>query len=761
MIEGLVVVSSIRCPLNNSSMQGRRTTKLNCLLQPHWWLLSLLLFLLSACSQDESEKSLSSEQTSSPENSVSLPIPTLNKKIPEKVETLYKGDLDALHRRGQLRILVPANLGGGRYLTRKGSPVGAQQEAAEAFAESQGLTAKLVPVERFSDMLPALIEGRGDIIAANLTVTPKRKQKVSFSVPITHVREQVLVRADDDRFNKVADLKSLRFMADKNSSFWSTLEKLHQKAPSIEVLERPPGVQDEDELDLVAQGDIDASVRDSNIANMYLAYRDDLKVALNLGKRRAIAWAVRKGSPQLRAALNEFLHLQHLSGGNSSLHKGDLSEIKERKVLRVLLRNNAASYFLYKGELMGFEYELAKAFAKKHKLRIEVVVPPSSAELIQWLEEGYGDMAVGFLEPLEAVKERGIAFSRPYHYAPRFLISHKDSPLKTKADLNGKTVVVRKSSAYWGALKKLQQSGVDIILKAAAEDSETEELIEQVAKREIELTVADGHLLDIELAQGREVRSVFVLGENLPHAVALRAKNTQLKKAVDSFIKKQYKGLVYNVLYKKYFKNTRKIRALAEGRIDHKSEQLSPYDKLVKKFADQYGFDWRLVIAQMYQESRFNPKARSFAGARGLLQVMPRTAKSMGLDKLENPETGIHAGVKYLDWVRDRFEPELNFSDRIWFTLAAYNAGHGHVQDARRLAKRKGWDSNRWFNNTEKAMLLLAKKQYAKSARYGYVRGTEPVNYVRGIRQRFQAYVQSTQQLSGSINNSLIAKGDL
>ena len=144
----------------------------------------------------------------------------------------------------------------------------------------------------------------------------------------------------------------------------------------------------------------------------------------------------------------------------------------------------------------------------------------------------------------------------------------------------------------------------------------------------------------------------------------------------------------------------------------------------------------------MYQESRFNPKAKSWVGAQGLMQVMPRTAKELGITNLTDPESGIKAGIKYLQWVRNRFEPELDVKDRMWFTLAAYNAGQGHVKDARRLAKQQGLNPNRWFDNVEKAILLLSKRKYASKARHGYVRGTEPVNYVREIRQRYQAYLE-------------------
>jgi membrane-bound lytic murein transglycosylase F len=184
------------------------------------------------------------------------------------------------------------------------------------------------------------------------------------------------------------------------------------------------------------------------------------------------------------------------------------------------------------------------------------------------------------------------------------------------------------------------------------------------------------------------------------------------------------------------------MQRLARGRlVDPLRGQISPYDKLVRKYADRYGFDWRLVTAQMYQESRFNPKAKSQVGARGLMQLMPRTAKAMGINNTSDPALNIKGGIMYLDWLRDRFDSKLPISERIWFTLAAYNAGAGHVHDARRLAQQLGYDPDRWFDHTEEAMLLLAKKEYARKARFGFVNGREPVNYVRDIRQRFEAYV--------------------
>ena len=245
------------------------------------------------------------------------------------------------------------------------------------------------------------------------------------------------------------------------------------------------------------------------------------------------------------------------------------------------------------------------------------------------------------------------------------------------------------------------------------------------------------------------MRSAYVLEDKVAHAVALRARNPKLKQALDEFVKRMYRSEFYNITYRKYFESQRSVKRLARGRVlDPLKGRISPYDDLVRKYADLYGFDWRLVTAQMYQESRFDPKARSHIGARGLMQLMPRTARSMGVKDIHDPAHSIRGGLKYLSWLRNRFEDDLPLSERLWFTLAAYNAGAGHVQDARRLAKRLGYDSNRWFGHTEKAMLLLAKKEYASKARYGYVNGREPVNYVREIKERFEAYINLSHQVA-------------
>ena len=250
------------------------------------------------------------------------------------------------------------------------------------------------------------------------------------------------------------------------------------------------------------------------------------------------------------------------------------------------------------------------------------------------------------------------------------------------------------------------------------------------------------HILDVALTWRDDVRPAFTIKENVKHGWAVRKEDEKLLKALNAFLDKEYRKRFYNVTYRKYFKNPRRIQQLVKFRADGgNGGELSPYDDLVRKYADEYGFDWPLIVSLMYHESRFKKDAVSWAGARGLMQVLPVTAKRFGITDLEDPEKSIIAGMKMLDWLYDQFELELPVQERTWFTLASYNAGLGHVYDARELAKELNLDPNRWFDNVEVAMLRLSKPEYYSKATYGYVRGIEPVTYVRNIRKLYAAYI--------------------
>ena len=657
-------------------------------------------------------------------------------------ETL-KGDFDKIILSGKLRILLTQDFTSVSYLPRKSSPLAEQQRMAEEFALSHGLVPELVLVDNFSQLIPALVAGKGDIIINNLTINDERRKKISFSVPVAHVREQVIVRQGDDSIKRVRDLDGKKVMVNRDSTFWHALVWLKKnKYPDIEILEIPDKVGLDELLDMLANSEFDATILDSNRVEIYLGYRSDFKVATPFSGKRDIGWGVRKDAPRLVSEINRYIQLEHVADDDNRPFTGDFNEIKKRKVLRVLLRNNAASYFLYRGELLGFEYELARQFARYHGLRFEVVVPPSHSEFSTWLLEGKADMAMAFLEPRDSQRRLGIEYTQPYHYARQHMVVAEKDKVDDLSEMRSYKVLARKNSSYWKTLARLQREGGNFQLIAVRDNLETEQLINQVADGSRLATLADEHILDIELTREVAVKSAFTLEQDIPHSIAIRGRNPLLKNQLDAYIKRIYRSEFYNVLYAKYFKSKSSVLKLSEGRVvDPEKGSISPFDKTVQKYSEHYGFDWRLITAQMYQESGFDPKAKSYSGAKGLMQIMPRTAKSLGVTNVNDPTSGIMAGIKYMDWLRDRFNEELPVPDRLWFSLASYNAGVGHVHDARRLAKQMGLDPDKWFANTESAMLMLSQKEFSSKARYGFVNGQEPVNYVREIKQRFEAYV--------------------
>jgi membrane-bound lytic murein transglycosylase F len=224
-------------------------------------------------------------------------------------------------------------------------------------------------------------------------------------------------------------------------------------------------------------------------------------------------------------------------------------------------------------------------------------------------------------------------------------------------------------------------------------------------------------------------------------AFGIRKTNPVLKAFLDGYIKEIYRGLEYNIARNRYFNTPHNLRRVKEERA-YVSGRISPYDDMLKSYSKLYELDWRLMSALAYEESRFRPRAQSWAGAQGLFQIMPATGLELGFSDLYNVEINIHAGIRQIHRLIERCSPEIPFEERVRFALAAYNAGWGHVQDARRLAAQKGWDPNQWFDHVEKAMLLLEQPRYHVHSRYGYVRGSETVAYVSGIQNRYDHYVR-------------------
>lgn len=643
--------------------------------------------------------------------------------------------------RATLRVLTWA--GTQRYLPRSGTPQDIDLSYLKQFSKQHNLIMQPIYVANVEQLIPKLLAGEGDVISANFTITPERSKKVRFSLPFLQGKEYLLMGKNSPSLKNGASLSGRELILQRGTSYQISSLGLKKVYPQLTLRYIDNAISDEDIYDRLASGEYDLAIQDNNLIEVALSYRDDIKKSLQASSLRDIAWAVSPENPALLAQLNQFLQQQSLALEVQNNTPSQWQKIVSNNTVRFVLRNNLASYYIWRGELLGFHYELAKQFASEHKLRYEIIVAPDNVALIDYLIEDKADIALGFLTPTAAREAKGIRFSRPYHYASELLVAASSTaPPSEIAQLEEGAIVVRKSSAYWSSALRLQQQAQQLTLRAAPESQETESIIADVAAHAYPYTIADSHIVDIELLYRDNVHSLMSLGEPKAQSWALKAGNDALLDKVDSFIKKHYKGLFYNVIYNKYFKDSKR---LAQHYSDYEELKrtgiLSPYDALVKKYAQTYQFDWRLLVAQMHQESRFDPQATSVMGAKGLFQIMPRTAEELGVSDVHDPEQGIEAGVRYMDWVRARMLSDGVQDDQLlWFTLASYNAGAGHVRDAMHLAKQKGWRSDLWFDHVEKAMLLLSQSKYAAKARYGYVRGQEPVTYIREIKRRYESY---------------------
>ena len=555
-------------------------------------------------------------------------------------------DLEKVKARGTLRILVEGDEA--KLLARSGTALGRERDLADAFAREQGLIPEFILVESFDELLPMLVAGKGDVVAAELTVTRARQEQVAFAHPWHTVKEVVVGRRGAKDLPKDAKaLAGREVHVRQGSSYAASLQGLVDDGVAVKVVDVPVGEDPEGTAWRVGRGQVPLTVVDSHVLDALAAFNPDVKGLFPIAEGRQIAWAVRKDAKSLRAALNRFVTRTALTSHQDERFVGDLDGIKKRGVLRVLTRNNAVSYFIHKGQAFGFEHELMKMVADELGVRLQMVVPPSREQLLPWLLEGRGDVIAASLT-ITPERKTQVRFSRPYLFADEVLVQRAGGTVKTLADLKGRTVHVRPSSSYAQSLKGLvDRAGAEsepstFKVADAPEDLEFEELVDQVAKGDIEFTVLDSHLFAVERAYRDDVAEGFALNpedQKVEIGFAVRPGSKKLGAYLDGFVKRKYRGLRYNMAKTRYFENRRGFARAKEDRLE-KTGRLSPYDDLIKRYAIRYGLDWRLMAAQAYQESRFDPKAQSWVGAQGLFQVMPATGKSLGFDNLDGPRGG-------------------------------------------------------------------------------------------------------------------------
>ncbi len=410
--------------------------------------------------------------------------------------------------------------------------------------------------------------------------------------------------------------------------------------------------------------------------------------------------------------------------------KSALDKIMESGEIVMLTRNNAHCYYIYRDDPMGFEYELAKAFSDHLGVKLRVVATPW-ADLFEELQKGKGDFIAANLTILPSRKEL-IDFSDEYlKVQQRAILHRRNYRIKESEDLAGKTIHVRRSTSYEERLKQLKEQGLDIKIKLY-KDTPTEELIRMVAEKEIEITISDSNIALLNRRYFPDINIAFPIEEPQYLGWGIKKGEKELKNKINKFFKKIKKGGTFAKIYEKYYANVEIFDYVDLKKYHQRLDKRLPvYRDTIKNAAKKYGFDWRLIAAMIYQESHFNPRARSYTGVRGLMQLTLKTAEEMGIKNRLDPKQSIKGGVKYLKKLYDAFDKAKN-PDKMLIALAGYNVGRGHILDAQKIAVEKGFNPNSW-SALEEILPLLRYPRYYKKTKYGYCRGTEPVRYVSRI----------------------------
>ncbi len=399
--------------------------------------------------------------------------------------------------------------------------------------------------------------------------------------------------------------------------------------------------------------------------------------------------------------------------------------------LRVIMASSPHSYYVYRNEFRGFDYELAREFADRIGVRLRVVPCRTWEEMLTALDRGLGDVIATGIE-ITRTRARRVAFSDSYREVQPHLISHRRlAPITALHDLDGKTVDVGRGSAHHEQLEELRNQGIDVAIRVH-DNLVEDQLIQQVVGGKADFTVANSN---VALMIRRYYPSAAVRPlsrETIPVGWAVRHDARDLLEKINEFFQAMSQTGRLQDIYEKYHWNIGDFDYL-DLKVFHERmrTRLPRFRPFIKDAALRHGFDWCLIAAQAYRESHLDPLARGANDAQGLLQVLPSTGRSLNVTDLLDPVANIKAGVQYLKWIYDQLEG-MDEDDRLLTSLAAYNAGPGHIQDARRLASKMGLDPNRW-ESLAKTLPLLRFRKYYQEAEQGFCRGDITVAYVNHI----------------------------
>ncbi|MDR1880677.1 MAG: transglycosylase SLT domain-containing protein [Tannerellaceae bacterium] len=431
----------------------------------------------------------------------------------------------------------------------------------------------------------------------------------------------------------------------------------------------------------------------------------------------------------------------------------DLPQIIAAGEITVVTLYSSTSYFEYRMQPMGYEYDLVKNFADAHQLKLHVKVAENVTRLVEMLQAGEADVVAYPIPVNNALKQEAIYCGREILSCQVLVqpVKPGEKRLTNVAELIGKDVYVKANTFYHDRLENLNRElGGGMHIHDIEKDTVTvEDLIEMVSRGDIPYTVSDDHIaklnktyfwnIDVDLKISFQQRSMWVVRKSCP----------LLAEAINAWSSDNVTEHTHKAAVKRYFELSKKMLELSMPAI--KDGHISPYDSLFKKYAKSLGWDWELLASVAYQESHFSNTEISWAGAQGLMGIMPATSRTLGvaLGDLTDPEISIRTGVEVMRRFRQGFVDITDPAEEIKFTLASYNAGIGHIYDAQRLAEKYGKNPHVWDDNVAEYLLLKNDPDYYNDplCKYGYLRGKETYNYVREVLGRYDYYKQKLSSI--------------
>jgi len=445
---------------------------------------------------------------------------------------------------------------------------------------------------------------------------------------------------------------------------------------------------------------------------------------------------------------------RHLELLEENVSETDLLQILERGRLDVSLGYNSLNYYILHGKPGGFQFELVRHFADFLDVELNIMLTNDVYEATEALRSGMIDVLCGDYTRIEGRFGSSVVFSDPWAYVHPVLIQRKNQPgrllIRNVEQLSGRIIHVPRGTYFKQIIRELtsELQKPPVVIEISGFGSE--QLIDAVAAGKINLTVADHHLANYHVGLYKHLDADFAISGEKPLAWCMRKTSPQLLEKFNSWLDEFMKTRKFRHFYHRYFVNPWKTEKTKGDYFSVKNGSISPYDDAIRKYSIEIGWDWRLVAALIYEESRFKHDLVSYGGAFGIMQLMPVTAEKFGVGMDSSPDEHIRAGTKFIQRLDQNFSDVVpDSTERKKFVLAAYNLGEGHVRDAIALSEKYRRNPQLWENNVEYFLIAKSQSRYFRDevVKNGYCKGIITSGFVKNILNRYEHYKNAFPEL--------------